>query len=289
MKFLTTMIALGAAISGVQAGTKGFNVAANNEDGSCKTQAQWEQAFNRLRNLPQKYRSARLYASSDCNTLANAVPAAQRTGTKLLVGVWTEDDAHFGAEKAALRAAIQQHGKGWIHSISVGSEDLYRGDTSADVLAGKIYDVRGMVRAMGVKAQVGHVDTWNAWTNPGNNPVIKACDFIGMDAYPYFQNADISQAKKVFFQALTATRNAAHAVKPNVPVWVTETSHPWKGANMGASHPSVSNARKYFKAVGCALYRQGVPTWWYSYQDNMHTPAFGLFDNGGRAKYATTC
>lgn len=99
-----------------------------------------------------------------------------------MVGVWTEDATHFNNEKNALKRAIKKHGHGWIHSISVGSEDLYRGDTNADTLAGQIYDVRGMVRAMGVKAKVGHVDTWNAWTNPGNKAVIKACDFVGMDA-----------------------------------------------------------------------------------------------------------
>lgn len=289
MKFFGTLLALGAAVSGVQAASKGFNVGANEEDGSCKTVAQWELAFNRLKHLPHHYRSARLYASSDCNTLANAVPAAKKTGTKLLVGVWTEDDAHFAAEKAALKRAIKNHGHGWIHSISVGSEDLYRGDTTADVLAQKIYDVRGMVRAMGVKVKVGHVDTWNAWTNGGNAAAIKACDFIGMDAYPYFQDASIARSKKVFFNALGATRKAAHAVKPNVPVWVTETAQPWKGGNMGASHPSVQNARKYFKAVGCALYKQGVPTWWYSYQDWSANPAFGLFGKTGKPKYSTQC
>lgn len=34
---------------------------------------------------------------------------------------------------------------------------------------------------------VGHVDTWTAWVNGSNNPVIEASDFIGVDAYPYFQ------------------------------------------------------------------------------------------------------
>jgi exo-beta-1,3-glucanase (GH17 family) len=162
---------------------------ANNEDGSCKTQAQWETAFKKLKALPHHYRSARLYASSDCNTLAHAVPAAKKTGTKLMVGVWTEDATHFTQEKNALKRAIRKHGHGWIHSISVGSEDLYRGDTTADTLAQQIYDVRGMVRAMGVKAKVGHVDTWNAWTNAGNNAVIKAVDFVGMDACMFYFSA----------------------------------------------------------------------------------------------------
>ena len=138
-------------------------MAANNPDGSCKTTAQWNAAFKKLQGLPGHFTSVRLYASSDCNTLAQAVPAAIATGTQLLVGVWTEDSTHFTNEKNALEAAIKQYGQDWIVAISVGSEDLYRGDTTASTLAQQIYDVRGMVRAMGVTKEVGHVDTWTAW------------------------------------------------------------------------------------------------------------------------------
>lgn len=77
--------------------------------------------------------------------------------------------------------AISAHGSDWIIAISVGSEDLYRGDTSASALAQQIYDVRGMVRAQGVQAEVGHVDTWTAWVDGANSEVITASDFIGLD------------------------------------------------------------------------------------------------------------
>jgi glucan endo-1,3-beta-D-glucosidase len=160
---------------------KGFNIGANNPDGSCKTTAQWTEAFNKLKGLPQHITSVRLYASSDCNTLANAVPAAKNTGIQILVGVWAEDAAHFEAEKQALLNAISAHGKDWIIAISVGSEDLYRKDSNPNTLANRIYDVRGMVRSVGVNAEVGHVDTWNAWVDGANEVVIKASDFIGMD------------------------------------------------------------------------------------------------------------
>lgn len=160
MRFSSIAAALAATLPFASAYYKGFNVGANNADGSCKTTAQWETAFNKLKALPQYITSVRLYASSDCNTLEYAVPAAIATGTGILVGVWTEDAAHYTAEKNALQAAINAHGSDWIIAISVGSEDLYRGDTTASALAQQIYDVRGMVRAMGVEAQVGHVDTW---------------------------------------------------------------------------------------------------------------------------------
>jgi exo-beta-1,3-glucanase (GH17 family) len=116
----TSIIAFAAtAISSVNAFHFGFNLGAQ-VNGHCRSEQEWEFAFNKLNGFPGNTKSVRLYASSDCNTLANAVPAALRTGTQLLVGVWTQDEAHFEAEKQALLQAIQQHGKDWILAVSVG-------------------------------------------------------------------------------------------------------------------------------------------------------------------------
>jgi len=163
MRPITLFATLLASVTTVSAFWKGFNIGANNPDGSCKSQADWESAFRTIQSFPGYFSSARVFASSDCNTLANAVPAALATGSQILVGVWATDEGHFQREKDALEAAIRQYGSSWIVAISVGSEDLYRKDTSADRLAQQIYDVRGMVRAMGVQQEVGHVDTWTAW------------------------------------------------------------------------------------------------------------------------------
>jgi len=173
--------ALAASLPFTTAYWKGFNIGANNADGSCKTTAQWAEAFNKLKGLPQYITSVRTYATSDCNTLANAVPAALSTKTQILVGVWAEDLAHFEAEKQALLDAISAHGSDWIIAITVGSEDLYRKDSDPNTIATRINDVRGMVRSVGVQASVGHVDTWTAWVDGANEVVIKASDFIGMD------------------------------------------------------------------------------------------------------------
>lgn len=213
MKLFSVATALLAAVPFTQAYWKGFNVAAENPDGSCKTQAQWVSAFQRLSSLPGHFTSVRLYASSDCNTLALAVPAAISTGTQLLVGVWTQDDGHFKREKDALESAIKRYGQDWIIAISVGSEDLYRKEISASSLAQKIYDVRGMVRAMGVKKDVGHVDTWTAWVDGANTEVITASDFIGLGKSNSALITAHGQSTNIF-QMLTPTSKAVVSTKP---------------------------------------------------------------------------
>lgn len=290
MRFLSTAAAfLAASLPLASAFHKGFNIAAERPDGSCKSAADWNFSFQTMKNLPGGFRDVRVFASSDCNTLANAVPAAISNGIQLLVGVWTVDAAHYGREKAALLSAMRTHGVGWISAVSVGSETLYRGDEPASSLAGKIYDVRGMMGANGGKGiWVGHVDTWTAWVNGANAAVIKACDFVGMDAYPYYQGAAIGNARQTFYSALSATENAVAKNKPGTPVWVTETGHPVKGANFGASVASPANARTYWQQVFCSVFPTRS-TYWFDLRDYQASPSFGVLDINFRPIFNLAC
>jgi glucan endo-1,3-beta-D-glucosidase len=249
----------------------------------------WSEAFAKLKALPQGINSVRVYASSDCDTLKNAVPAALYANIGILVGVWVTDDAHYQREKDALQQAITNFGHSWITAISVGSEDLYRtqvqnkNEIDPNTLAARIQEVRTMVSGMNI--QVGHVDTWDRWTDPQNNVVITACDFVGMDAYPYFQSVAIEGARDSFFSSLQQTRDAVSRAGSNAWVWVTETGHPVSGANFGPSVPSVQNAQTYWNEVACALFQQ-AHVFWYSYQDYNASPSFGVFDGNGNAQYA---
>jgi exo-beta-1,3-glucanase (GH17 family) len=149
-------------LSPVTAYFKGLNFGATLPNGQCRSQSDYLREFQAMRPT---FDTVRLFASSDCNQLMSAVPAALATGVKILVGVWTQDDAHFGNEKGALLNVLGKfpNWQAWMAGISVGSEDLYRKEAPAATIAQKIYDVRGMVNAKGVSAPVGHVDTWTAW------------------------------------------------------------------------------------------------------------------------------
>lgn len=293
MKISPIVLALTTTLSTTSAYWNGFNAQAQLANGACKSQADWENDFKLMKSLTG-FTSLRVYASSDCDTLARAVPAALNTGGQILVGVWTEDAAHFDREKQALLAAVRQYGFGWIVAVSVGSEDLYRKDTTANTLAGQVYDVRGMlstVSGYSTNVQVGHVDTWTAWVDPASEVLVRACDFVGTNGFPYFQNTqnnNIDQAYNLFWESIGRVRQVVDRVKPGVWVWATETGWPTSGKTENQAVPNVANAGRYWKEVACSSF-SSMHTFWYSIQDYNASPSFGVADGSGKPYYNLKC
>lgn len=278
---------LTAAFASASAYYSGFNIGANLPSGACRSESDWEFAFDKIASFPGQFKNVRLYASSDCNTLENAVPAAINTNTKLLVGVWTEDDTHFEAEKQALLQAVQVHGKDWILAVSVGSEDLYRKETSPSKLASQIYDVRGMLVSIGAgDKSVGHVDTWTAWVDGANIVVIQAVDWLGNDLYPYWQGigVDNGAANNAYWQAV----NSVRAVSQGKEVWTTETGNPITGDTMGGSVPSINAAQTYWWQVTCTSGKE-MNFFWYDLDDFTSNPQFSVVDSNYNPLTDMTC
>jgi len=259
-------------MTAVSAQYKGFNYGSTNSDGSIKTQQQFTDEFNTAQQLvgTSGWNSARLYTmiqGGTTNTPISAIPAAIATKTTLLLGLWASaGQENINNEIAALQAAISQYGTAFtdlIAGISVGSEDLYRvsptgiGNESGpgsgpDVLVNYINQVKAAIaNTPAAGAPIGHVDTWTAWVNGSNSAVIDAIDWLGQDAYPYYESTstnDISDASALFYQAFEKTV----AVAKGKPVWVTETGWPISGPTENLAVPGAGNAKTYWNSVGCA-------------------------------------
>lgn len=272
MKNVALLAALAALASGQV--IKGFNYGSDTD---------FQTAFTTAQNLvgASGFTSARLYTMIEPNTAdtpTSAIPAAINTKTTLLLGMWASSgQATISNEITALTSAISQYGSSFtdlIKGISVGSEDLYRisptgienesgvGAEPSDIV-NYIGQVRSALSGAGVSSiPVGHVDTWTAWVNGSNDAVISACDFLGMDAYPYFQNTmanDISNGYSLFNSAYEATVGNSQGKS----VWVTETGWPVSGATENQAVPSVQNAQTYWDQVGCGMLFDKIDTWWY--------------------------
>ena len=227
------------------------------------------------------------------NDVISAIPAAISTKTSLLLGLWASGgDASFANELAALKAAISTYGDSLaplVAGISVGSEDLYRESPTGilnesgvgvgpSTLADYISQVRDAIANTALSgASIGHVDTWTAWVNGSNTAVIDAVDWLGVDAYPYFQNTEnngIDQGAALLNSAISETTSAAQGK----PVWVTETGWPVSGDTENLAVASTENAKIFWDQAGCPLFGN-TNVWWYTLQDSAPTtpnPSFGV-------------
>ncbi|MCJ1407880.1 hypothetical protein MMC19_001951 [Ptychographa xylographoides] len=292
------LLALAAAFSTSAAVLQGFNYGATFTDGSAKAQSDFQAEFSTAKGLvgTSGFTAARLYTMIQAGTADSttaAIPAAIAEGTQLLLGLWASGgQGDFTNELSALSSAIHNYGSSFtslVAGISVGSEDLYRisptgiaamSGAGADpaTLTGFISQLRQAIAGTGLSgAAVGHVDTWTAWVNGSNDAVIAACDFIGMDAYPYFQNTmanSIEAGNETFWEAYYNTTAAVGSK----PVWITETGWPVSGPTENLAVPSIPNAQTYWDQVGCTAFGQ-INTFWYTLQDAAPTtpsPSFGI-------------
>ncbi|KAI1097764.1 glycoside hydrolase family 17 protein [Jackrogersella minutella] len=298
MQTIASLLALASTASAIQ----GFNYGSTFTTGAAKQQADFESEFTTAQNLvgTSGWTSARLYTMVQGGTASDpiaAIPAAIKTKTSLLLGLWASGgDTSFANEILALKAAIKQYGDDFaklVDGISVGSEDLYR-NSPMGIAAGSnigaepatiaqyIKETKDAISGTGLEGvPIGHVDTWTAWYNGTNQPVIDACDFLGMDAYPYFQDTmpnAIGESKSLFQDALGKTQQAGGGK----PVWITETGQPVSGKTVGQSVASTDTAETYWKDVVCPLIASGANLWYYTLQDanpDTPSPSFGIVGN----------
>lgn len=289
-----------AAASPALAAYAGFNYGSTFTSGAPKVQADFENEFTTAQGLisaPTVFNSARLYTMVQAGTADSpieAIPAAISTKTSLLLGLWASaGDGNFANEIAALKAAIATYGSSvasLVAGISVGSEDLYRISPTGiatskglpgadpDIIVGYIQQVRDAIAGTPLASvPVGHVDTWTAWVNASNNAVTAASDFIGVDAYPYFQKTMTNgvESGASLFNAAVGETQAAVGSKP---VWITETGWPISGPTENLAVPSTDNAKTYWDEAGCPLFG-ATNVWWYTLQDaspDMPDPSFGI-------------
>jgi glucan endo-1,3-beta-D-glucosidase len=279
---------------------KGFNYGS-----SGMTQSIYETQFNIAKDLvgTSGFTSARLYTTiqdGTTNDPISAIPAAIATNTTLLLGLFYPN---VDNELAALSAAIQQYGTAFtdlVIAISAGSEDLYRnsptgiengsnpGANPADIIS-FIQATRNAIAGTALSGKpVGHVDTWTAYVNGSNADVITNCDFLGVDAYPYYQNTDantIENGQSLFESAYQATVGVAQGK----PVWITETGWPASGPLFGQAVASTANAETYWQEVGCGFAFDKIPTWWYDLVDAGASPSFGVTLGTTTPLYDLTC
>lgn len=289
------LLAFALSLATTNAAYQGFNYGATNPDGSYRQQSDFQQQFETAKNLvgTSGFTSARLYTTIQGGTtsdVTSAIPAAIQENTSLLLGLWASAGQDiFNNEVTALKNAINTYGDSFtklVVGISVGSEDLYRNSPTGiqakagiganpDTIVSYIKQVREAIAGTALSsAKIGHVDTWTAWANTSNVAVSEAADWIGVDAYPYFQNTEansINDANGLFNDAIAQVENGASGKE----IWITETGWPVSGPTENEAVANTANAKTYWDQVGCPRFGK-TNIWWYTLQDAPTSPSFGI-------------
>jgi glucan endo-1,3-beta-D-glucosidase len=276
----------------------------NNGTGSTvKLQADWEKEFNISKNLAGfsgKFNAVRLSSNIQPNTKSDpiaAFPAAISTKTFLLLTIGASGVDSIDPETSALKQALDKYGKDLadlVIGVAIGSEDLYRssvigvkngagtGSTPTNI-TNFIKQFRQFVNGtLLASVPIGHIDTWDVWGNTTNSPVLDAVDWVGVDAFPYYENSkcnSIENAAALFDNDY----NAALASAKGKPIWITQTGWPQGGPSWDQAVSNVSNAASYWANVGCRKLFGKVPTFWMSLR-NTGSLNFGITD----ANFTTT-
>ncbi|KAM3431204.1 hypothetical protein NHJ13734_007409 [Beauveria thailandica] len=290
MHLTSTLVAGAAAVASAAANSNylGFNSGSTLADRSAKFKKDFVAEFKTAQGLvgaPGDFNAVRLYTNIQAYSTddpISAFEAAIETKTYLLLGIWASGADNISKELSALKKAVDTYGSKFtdlVIGMSIGSEDLYRNSQTGtknkaglgadpDVILGFIKDYKKAVDGGALaKVPVGHVDTWDAWTNSSNKAVIDAVDWIGVDEYPYYESDkgnNIKNAGKLFDKAYDATI----AVANGKPVWVTETGWPVTGEKWDEAEPSVENAKYYWDEIGCRQLFGKTPTFWYNLRDS---------------------
>lgn len=304
MRFTTAIAAGAMAATAAAEGTAwlGFNSGSTFPDYSSKFKKDFEAEFKAAQALsgaPGTFNSVRLYTNIQAGSKDDpieAFDAAIDTKTHLLLGIWASGTADINNDVSAIKKAIDKFGSKFtdlVIGVSVGSEDLYRVSVTGlkndpkgvgagpDTIVKFVQDFRDAFKDTALsKVPVGHVDTWDSWTNGTNKAVIDAVDWVGVDEYPYYEGTkdnNIKNSGQLFDHAFDATVAAVNGK----PVWVTETGWPVTGPDWEKAQPSADNAKYFWDEVGCRRLFNKVPTFWYNLRDSnpANKPKFAITDN----------
>lgn len=306
MRFSFIAITVLASISTVSAlGELAFNLGVKKNDGSCKQTDDYLADFKIMSGYSNV---VKFYASSDCNTLQIMGPAAQSSGFSMWVGVWPTDEQHFEAEKAALIAYLPTIKRDYVEGFMVGSESLYRKDLTATQLAEKINTIRTLIS--GIKDSdgnsyagkpVGTVDSWNVLIEGSSLPAITAGDAIMANAYSFWQGQTIANSSHSFMDDIMQVLQVIQTAKGSTDVnfWVGETGWPTAGSDFGDAHPSIENARDFWKNGVCGIRAWGVNVCFFEAFDEDWKPDtshslgvekhWGAWYSNRTLKYPLTC
>ncbi|KAF9740958.1 hypothetical protein PMIN06_011607 [Paraphaeosphaeria minitans] len=288
MRFSTAAaVALAAAPAVVSAakGTMGFALGTKEANGDCKTQSDYEADFDAIKDASGAT-IVRGYSASDCNMTKAILPAAEKKGFKVVLGIWPDVEESFNNDLSAITAVADKY-KDIIYAVTVGSETLYRGNFTGPELKAKIDTVKGKLPN---DIKVGTADSWNKFYDGTADAILPSVDILMINAFAFWQGAAGDNATHVYlndmFQAISHIEGKVGG-SDKIEIWNGETGWPTAdGTNYAAAKGGLDNAKNFYHTGFCALLDWGFNAFFFEAFDEPWKPA-SVGDNGNVADETT--
>lgn len=192
-----------------------------------------EQVRRRMQIIAPYTKWVRSFSCTEGNEFIPKI--ARELGIKTLVGAWLGNDDEVNQKE--IEGLIALANQGYVDIAAVGNEVMYRKDLSEEELLVFIEKVKVSIPK---HIPVGYVDAYYEFTIKPR--ITEACDVILSNCYPFWEGCpsdySLDHMKQMYHQAL----HAAQGKK----VIITETGWPSHGESLKESHPSKTNALRYF-------------------------------------------
>ncbi|KAF1968649.1 glycoside hydrolase [Bimuria novae-zelandiae CBS 107.79] len=288
MRFSTAAaVALAAAPAVVSAakGSMGFALGTKEPNGDCKTQADYEKDFDAIKEASGAT-IVRGYAAADCDMTKAILPAAEKKGFRVVLGIWPDVEESFNNDLKAITGVAEKY-KDTIYAVTVGSETMYRGNFTGPELKEKIDTVKSKLPS---NIKVGTADSWNKFDDGTADAILSSVDILMINAFAFWQGAGDANATHVYFNDMFQAISHIEAKvggSDKIEIWNGETGWPTAvGTDYGAAKGGLKNAETFYREGFCALVDWGYNAFFFEAFDEPWKPA-SVGDNGNVADETT--
>jgi glucan 1,3-beta-glucosidase len=201
----------------------------------CKTSAAITREIKLLQTITNR---VRVYSLTDCN-VRDVLRSATTLNMTVWLGVWVSNRTSvFTRELATLKSLISEKlvTNELVDGINVGSEVLYRNDTTPQVLLENFKAVKNVLTTSGLTIPLSITDTLGElYKHP---EVVAVQDIVTFNVFPFWNKVAIDSAVVDLEASIDAMGNMTKA-KPFV---ITETGWPAGGFDKRASEASPTSA-----------------------------------------------
>ena len=232
----------------------GYGIGWSNYNGDvsntgCKSFEQSDQEWAQLAD----YDVIRIYGA-DCGQPGIALQLAKEYNKKVFIGIYWLDE-RLDEQIQAIVDGVNAAGAGWgpVDAISIGNEDVHRGEKSVAEVIGFVQAAKTKLRAAGYNGPVVHVDSQDVFLA---NPELcseAAGDYIAANVHPFFNDQTTAEKAGDFVQGqidlLRQCGASQRSRRDDVQVRVAEVGWPKSGEANGAAVPGKANQQVAIESI----------------------------------------